>query len=110
MPQSPPALLVLFQLTLITVVGLVPRALAAAPTARVVVVVEGSAALALDGDAIRRAISEELRAPVLAPSEPAAGGMASILVVSGDGATIRMILRSNNAASATTRTIPASPD
>ena len=108
MRRSPLALLVLLQLAVIMIGA--PLAFAATPAERVVVVVDGSAGLALDGDAIRRAISEELRAPVLAPSEPAAGGAASILVVSGDGTTIRLILRSNSAASATTRTIPASPD
>src|SRR5262245_24967247 len=84
-------------------------ALAAAPVDRVVVVVDSSAGLGVDCDAVRRAIGDELRVPVVAPSDPVAGGTANILVVSVEEATIRMTLRSNRLGP-TTRTIPASPD
>jgi hypothetical protein len=100
---------VLLPLSLILDVGVAPCASAAEAAARVVVAVDRSAGLGLDGDDVRRAISDEIHAPVVAPSDGAAAGAASILVVSADKGTIRMVLRSNHVA-ATTRTIPASPD
>jgi hypothetical protein len=91
------------------IVGGASGARATAPVDRVVVVVDGSAGLGVDGDAVRRAISEELRAPVIAPSDQAAGDAPAILVVSVDRAAIRMTLRANGRG-ATTRAIPAASD
>jgi hypothetical protein len=109
MPRPPLTLLAPLPFALIVGVGVAPRALAAEPAGRVVVVVDSSAGLGLDGEAVRRAISDELRAPVVAPSDEEAGGAASMLVVSIDKGTIRMTLRSSRSAAAT-RAIPASPD
>ena len=91
------------------VMGVAPRAFAAGPADRVVVVVDGSAGLGLGGDDVRQAISDELRAPVISPSEPAAGDASNILVVSVDKATVRMTLRASGR-EPTTRSIPASSD
>ena len=91
------------------IVSAAPPAVAAAPADRVVVVVDSAAASGLDGDAVRRAISAELRASVVAPSDPAAAGVANVLIVNVDKATIRMTLRSDSGGT-TTRSIAASLD
>jgi len=101
------AVVPLVELSLI--IGVEPCALAGAPADRVVVVVDSGAGPGLDSGAVRRAISDELGAPVIAPSDPAAGDASTLLVVSADKATIRMTLRAGDRGT-TTRTIPASPD